>query len=128
MADHLVVNVEEQIAKRLLDRGLPQLAKQAVYRAGSLDDNTPLAELQHSHREPTSAEEEKARAKEASSDAMGRLRSERNALLRGSDWSQLPDAPTAAAEKWAVYRQKLRDLPSKTKDPANVKWPEVPDA
>ncbi len=127
MAEHLVVHVEEQIAKRLLDHGLPQLAKEAIIRS-SLPNDTPLEELQSHRYEPTSAEEEKARAKEAASDAMGRLRSERNALLRGSDWSQLPDAPTASVEKWAAYRQKLRDLPSKTKNPENVKWPEVPDA
>ena len=56
------------------------------------------------------------------------LRSERNALLQGSDFSQIPDAPFTEAKKleWQVYRQELRDLPSNTTDPRNVIWPSPP--
>jgi len=46
------------------------------------------------------------------------MRADRDGRLRGSDWTQLPDAP-CDAEAWAVYRQQLRDLPS---DP---NWPDV---
>ena len=37
------------------------------------------------------------------------LRAERNRLLRESDWTQLPDSP-ADKERWAIYRQQLRDM------------------
>ena len=44
--------------------------------------------------------------------AMIRLRSERNFLLRESDWTQFNDSPLTAEKKaeWALYRQALRDL------------------
>lgn len=37
------------------------------------------------------------------------VRSERNMLLSGSDWTQVADAPVDAAA-WAAYRQALRDI------------------
>lgn len=41
------------------------------------------------------------------------LRTERNALLASSDWTQLPDSPLTPEQKqaWAEYRQLLRDIP-----------------
>jgi hypothetical protein len=54
-----------------------------------------------------------------------RMRVRRNALLAGSDWTQVADAPVDAAA-WAEYRQALRDLPKSAKDPRTVKWPEPP--
>ena len=53
------------------------------------------------------------------------IRRERDALLAASDWTQIADAPVDAG-KWAKYRQALRDLPAKTDDPANPKWPKAP--
>jgi hypothetical protein len=53
------------------------------------------------------------------------LRQERNNLLAGSDYTQLPDA-TVNKEAWRLYRKSLRDLPSNTKDPLNPVWPEEP--
>lgn len=53
------------------------------------------------------------------------LRRERDALLTASDWTQVADAPVDTAA-WAKYRQALRDLPAKTKDPDAVKWPKAP--
>lgn len=52
-------------------------------------------------------------------------RSQRDALLLNSDWTQAGDDPTGNKEAWAVYRQQLRDLPA---DPAwpYVDFPEVP--
>lgn len=40
-------------------------------------------------------------------------RSNRNNLLKDSDWTQLPNNPLTAEkqEEWNVYRQKLRDIP-----------------
>ena len=57
-----------------------------------------------------------------------RLRSERNALLVSSDWTQSPDSPLAdeAKSEWAVHREVLRDLPANTPDPANPTWPTTP--
>lgn len=54
------------------------------------------------------------------------VRAERDRLLAASDWTQIPDAPVDPAA-WAKYRQALRDLPAKIKDPtAEVAWPEPP--
>ena len=56
------------------------------------------------------------------------LRSERNELLKLSDWTQSTDSPLTDAKKteWATYRQALRDLPSTTTDFANPVWPSQP--
>ena len=56
---------------------------------------------------------------------MDELRSQRDSLLKSSDWTQVPDAPVDQAA-WATYRQQLRDLPASTTDPSNVVWPERP--
>ncbi|OWR27999.1 hypothetical protein CEE55_19925 [Stenotrophomonas pavanii] len=54
-------------------------------------------------------------------------RAKRDALLRYSDWTQMPDAPLTALEKAAyqTYRQSLRDLPSVPGFP-DVPWPTLP--
>ena len=56
------------------------------------------------------------------------LRSERNALLSYSDWTQLPDAPLSNEKKqeWVNYRQQLRDLPD-TVDINNIVYPQKPE-
>lgn len=55
------------------------------------------------------------------------LRSQRNYLLKESDWTQMPDSPLADAKKqeWSIYRQQLRDLPS-TVDINNIVYPTKP--
>lgn len=53
------------------------------------------------------------------------VRDERNRRLASCDWTQLPDAPVNAAT-WAIYRQKLRDVPSQTGFPWQVEWPAEP--
>lgn len=53
------------------------------------------------------------------------LRSKRDNLLSGSDWTQIADAPVDQAA-WAAYRQTLRDLPANTADPFNPVWPVKP--
>lgn len=57
-----------------------------------------------------------------------RLRTERNALLTASDWTQLVDSPLDAAAKtaWSQYRQALRDVPSQPGYPWTVSWPVAP--
>lgn len=54
------------------------------------------------------------------------VRSQRAALLRESDWTQLPDAPLALKSAWAEYRAQLRDLPNQEGFPSNVVWPVAP--
>ena len=58
-----------------------------------------------------------------------RLRTERNALLVLSDWTQYNDSPLDDETKddWATYRQELRDLPDTTDDPDDPTWPEAPE-
>jgi hypothetical protein len=54
-----------------------------------------------------------------------RLRNWRDAELKASDWTQLPDA---ACDKnaWAQYRQELRDLPTQSNDPKKLVFPIKP--
>ena len=53
------------------------------------------------------------------------IRSERDARLLSSDWTQLPDVPLATKEAWAAYRQALRDITDQP-DPFNIVWPTQP--
>ena len=57
-----------------------------------------------------------------------KLRNERNFNLSECDWTQSTDSPLSDSKKteWATYRQKLRDLPSNTSDPANPIFPDKP--
>jgi hypothetical protein len=54
------------------------------------------------------------------------LRSQRNGLLKASDWTQFADVSLDNKAAWATYRQALRDLPANTADPANPSWPTKP--
>ncbi len=56
------------------------------------------------------------------------IRAERNRLIAASDWTQLPDAPLAAAQKaaWSAYRQALRDVTGQETFPFSVVWPAAP--
>ena len=59
------------------------------------------------------------------------IRLVRNNLLGVCDWTQLPDAPlsTETKNKWAVYRQTLRDLPevySAETELDSIVWPTTP--
>jgi len=53
-------------------------------------------------------------------------RSQRDALLSQSDWTQVPDAPVDQAA-WAEYRQALRDVPQQAGFPDDVTWPTKPE-
>ena len=80
---------------------------------------------------PASPQEIEQAGKDAQADqnhAWVRLRNQRDALLFGSEWSQMPDtalAPGAVAD-WRRYRQELRDIPAHTQDPYNPVWPTPP--
>lgn len=57
------------------------------------------------------------------------LRRKRDLLLRGSDFTQIPDAPLSLTERhaWATYRQALRDLTGLYADnPGEAIWPVPP--
>jgi hypothetical protein len=49
------------------------------------------------------------------------IRSQRNQMLKDSDWTQLSDSPVDKAA-WALYRQALRDITTQP-DPFNISWP-----
>jgi len=49
------------------------------------------------------------------------IRTQRNQMLKDSDWTQLEDSPVDKA-KWAEYRQELRDITTQ-EDPFDITWP-----
>ena len=53
-------------------------------------------------------------------------RTQRNALLAASDWTQVADAPVDQAA-WATYRQALRDVTTQTGFPTSIAWPVAPE-
>lgn len=54
------------------------------------------------------------------------LRRQRDTQLLASDWTQAYDAPASISERWAAYRQALRDLPQQPGFPNTVDWPKPP--
>jgi len=60
------------------------------------------------------------------------LRFVRDEGLKESDWTQMPDSPLPDSKKteWAIYRQELRDLPTKYSDEDDIDsivFPSKPD-
>lgn len=60
------------------------------------------------------------------------IRAQRRSLLEESDWTQVADSPlnAEARSEWQMYRQDLRDLPSKyanAKTKFEVEFPEPPE-
>jgi hypothetical protein len=53
-------------------------------------------------------------------------RRQRDILLAATDWTQAADVPQAIKDKWAPYRQALRDVPQQAGFPENVVWPDAP--
>lgn len=57
-----------------------------------------------------------------------RIRDKRDLLLKNSDWTMMPDAPSSLNyREWEKYRQALRDLPNDFEDPKAITWPESPE-
>jgi len=54
------------------------------------------------------------------------IRIQRNGLLFSSDWTQLSDS-IVDSSAWAIYRQKLRDIPQDFSKPEDVVWPTQPE-
>ena len=59
----------------------------------------------------------------------GKVRAKRDQMLSKSDFTVLPDSPFTDEEKsaWAVYRQKLRDIPDQPGFPFDVIFPQKPE-
>lgn len=55
-----------------------------------------------------------------------RVRQQRDQLLAATDWTQAADVPQAIKDKYAAYRQALRDIPQQEGFPDNVVWPVEP--
>lgn len=55
------------------------------------------------------------------------VRAERNTKLSNSDWTQAVDTPQAIKDKYAPYRQTLRDVPAQSGFPNTVIWPTQPE-
>jgi len=53
-------------------------------------------------------------------------RAERDQLLGATDWTQAADVPQATKDKWAPYRQALRDVPQQSGFPTDIVWPTKP--
>jgi hypothetical protein len=54
------------------------------------------------------------------------IRSQRTDKLKGSDWTQVADAPVDKAA-WAAYRQALRDITAQSGFPWDTQWPTQPE-
>ena len=76
---------------------------------------------------PEEEAELEARADAADLD-LSMVRSQRDGMLRSTDWTQVGDAALGdhTAEEWATYRQALRDLPSVYSRVSEVVWPLSP--
>ncbi len=76
---------------------------------------------------PEEEAELEARAEAADLD-MSMVRSQRDGLLRSTDWTQLGDASLGdhTAEEWRTYRQALKDIPQNHTRVSTVVWPETP--
>jgi hypothetical protein len=59
------------------------------------------------------------------SEKASQVRSERNAQLKDSDWTQVADAPVDKAA-WATHRQALRDISAQAGFPWIINWPTQP--
>lgn len=54
------------------------------------------------------------------------LRARRTMLLEKTDWTQNADVPQATKDKWAAYRQELRDITITYNSLEGVDWPNPP--
>tara|TARA_R110000824_G_scaffold76509_6_gene193856 strand:+ start:2694 stop:3077 length:384 start_codon:yes stop_codon:yes gene_type:complete len=56
------------------------------------------------------------------------VRTERDKLLYGCDWTQISGAPLDAGQvtEWADYRTALRNVPDEQSDPFAITWPTPP--
>lgn len=55
------------------------------------------------------------------------IRDQRDRLIAETDWTQGKDIPDNISNKWATYRQALRDVPTQSGFPWTVQWPTQPE-
>ncbi len=72
--------------------------------------------------------DELAAQAEAADLDMTMVRSQRDGMLRSTDWTQLGDATLGdhTAEEWRTYRTALKDIPQTYSRVSEVVWPEDP--
>ena len=72
--------------------------------------------------------DELAAQAEAADLDLSMVRSQRDGLLRSTDWTQLGDASLGdhTAEEWRTYRTALKDVPQNYGRVSEVVWPETP--
>lgn len=71
------------------------------------------------------AAQQAVRAADAEVYKASEVRSERNAKLASTDWTQIADS-TADKAAWATYRQALRDITAQAGFPQTITWPDAP--
>ena len=79
--------------------------------------------------EPTRAEIDAKRAELDAAQPWIDARTERDQLLRDSDWTAVTDTALSEADQtdWEDYRQDLRDIPQTySADVESVVWPDAP--
>jgi hypothetical protein len=113
---------------REIEEATRQLATNTIREAPSIPTGTDPATLEPVTYVPVTKADLKRQKEEAATIAWQRLRDDRDELLRASDWTQAADSPISDKQRteWAKYREKLRDLPAKTPDPAKTRWPQPP--
>jgi len=92
------------------------------YILGPIFTDTPATEDRPAK---TAAENEAAYKAMRDVEQAKNVRSQRNQLLKDSDWTQIADS-TANKEDWAAYRQALRNLPNAEGFPWTVTFPSEP--
>ena len=85
------------------------------------EGNVPFTAAEETGRDA----EEQAYIAGADDRAAVEVRTDRDAKLTESDWTQVADAPADKAA-WATYRQSLRALPEQAGFPNTVTWPTEP--
>ena len=87
---------------------------------------TPNGNVPFTPEEEAESDARKAEYAAGANDrAASEIRTERDAKLTESDWTQVLDAPVDQAA-WATYRQVLRDIPAQAGFPNTVTWPAKP--
>ncbi len=87
-----------------------------IWEDGVIRDATP--------EELAQAEKDRLESKKREIDE---LRNKRDQLLAATDWTQAADIPQATRDKYAAYRQALRDVPQQPGFPDNIQWPVKPE-
>jgi hypothetical protein len=88
-----------------------------------IDLHTGVTKVYPLTTEEVAARETALRTPQALAEQWSRVRSQRDALLRGTDWTEMPDAPAAIRNSKRAYRQALRDITLQA-DPYSIVWPE----